>query len=327
MILNAEQIKNIAHGVAQVTVEDGKTCLYRFTEEQRELYRGYSSDFFSKSFASAGITLEFVTDSTRLGMKVEVKSGSSRKFFAHSIFVNGEKYATLGCEKTNCGVFGGEWTLPEGENKVKIYFPFSTASRIISFELDDGASLMPVEKSVKMLMFGDSITHGYDTWVPENSYAFRTVDAFDAECINKGIGGEIFFPALANTRDDIEPDFITVAYGTNDWSRNNKERFEKSCKEFYENLSKTYPNAKIFALTPIWRGRAGDSEVNNIGTLAEIGKYIAKVAEDLPNVTAIDGTDFVPHDAKYFAPDVLHPNDEGFAHYAKNLLAELKKHL
>jgi hypothetical protein len=101
MILNAEQIKSIAHGVAQVTVEDGKICLYRFTEEQRELYRGYSSDFFSKSFASAGITLELVTDSSRLVMKVEVKSGSSRKFFAHSIYVNGEKYATLGCEKTN----------------------------------------------------------------------------------------------------------------------------------------------------------------------------------------------------------------------------------
>jgi lysophospholipase L1-like esterase len=327
MILNAEQIKSIAHGVAQVTVEDGKICLYRFTEDQRELYRGYSSDFFSKSFASAGITLELVTDSSRLGMKVEVKSGSSRKFFAHSIYVNGEKYATLGCEKTNCGIFGGEWTLPAGENTVKIYFPFSTASRIISFELDDGATLTPVEKPVKMLMFGDSITHGYDCRSPENSYAFRVSDALGAEAINKGIGGEIFFPELAALRDDIEPDYITVAYGTNDWTRNNKEGFERKCKAFYETLSANYPKAKIFAITPIWRNRHGDPAVNSIGSLAYIGEYIKKVTAALPNVTVIDGTYLVPHNAKFFAPDILHPNDEGFEYYAKNLLTELKKHL
>lgn len=325
MILNAEQIKSVAHGVAQVKEEDGKICLYRFTEEQRELYRTYNDDFYSKSFASAGVTLEFTTNSRRLAMRVAVSSGSSRKYFFHSIFVNGAKYASFGCEKSNNGIFGGEWTLPEGENAVKIYFPFSTASRIISFELDDGATLTPVIKSKKMLMLGDSITHGYDTHSPENSYAFRVSDALGATAINKGIGGEIFFPALALTHDDIDPDYITVAYGTNDWSRNNKERFERDCKAFYENLSKNYPNAKIFAITPIWRKSYG--EVNTIGTLDAIGEHIEKVTAELPNVTVINGIDLVPHDAKYFAPDVLHPNDEGFEHYAKNLLAELKKHI
>ena len=325
MKLTTEQIKSITHGAAQVTEENGKTCLYRFTEEQRELYRGYSDDFFGKSFASAGVTIELITNSRRLAMKVEVSSGSSRKYFEHSIFVNGERYANLGCEKTNCGIFGGEWTLPEGENRVKIYFPFSTASRIISFELDDGASLKPTVRSKKMLMLGDSITHGYDTKRPENSYASKIADAFDAECINKGIGGEIFFPALALTRDEIEPDYITVAYGTNDWSRNNKERFEKNCKEFYENLSATYPSAQIFAITPIWRKSYG--EVNTIGTLDAIAEHIERVTAPLKNVTVINGINFVPHDPKYFAPDVLHPNDEGFAHYAENLLGELKKYI
>ena len=327
MNLTLEQIKSIAHGVAQVIEEDGKICLYRFTEEQRELYRGYSADFFAKSFASAGITLEFTTNSRRLAMKTQVSSGSSRTFFFHSIFVNGSRYASLGCEKSNNGIFGGEWALPEGENTVKIYFPFSTSSRLISFELDDGASLTPVKKSKKMLMFGDSITHGYDSWSPENSYAFRVSDALDAEAINKGIGGEIFFPDLALTHDDIEPDYITVAYGTNDWSRNNKERFEKNSKAFYENLAKNYPNAKIFAITPIWRHRPTDPVSNTIGTLGVIGKHIEKVTADIPNVTVIDGTFLVPHDEKYFAPDVLHPNDEGFEHYAKNLLIELKKYI
>ena len=325
MKLNLEQIKSIAHGAVQIIEEDGKICLYRFTEEQRELYRGYSDDFFGKSFASAGITLEFVTDSRRLAMKVEVSSGSSRKYFMHSIFVDGKRYASLGCERTNTGVFGGEWSLPEGEKTVKIYFPFSTASKLISFELDDGSSLIPVKKSKKMIMMGDSITHGYDTALPENSYAFRVSDALDASAVNKGIGGEIFFPALALARDDIDPDYITVAYGTNDWSRNNKERFEKNSKSFYENLSAMYPNAKIFAITPIWRKNYG--EVNTIGTLDAIGEHIERVTASLPNVTVIKGIDFIPHDSKYFAPDVLHPNDEGFAHYAENLLAELKKYI
>ena len=325
MRLTTEQIASIAKGVVRVYEEDGKAVLCRFTKEQEELYKARSEDFYKKSFATAGVTLEFLTDSRELTLGVTIGYGSSRVFFDHSIFVNGKKYASLSSNCAAGGSFSGTWTLPEGEKKIKIYFPWSVSSKITELSLTDGATLTPVKNQKKMIMFGDSITHGYDASSPEKSYASRVADALDAEAINKGIGAEVFYAPMADIKDPIEPDYITVAYGTNDWSKNKKESFEKHCRGFYENLSKNYPNAKIFALTPIWRHDYG--HVNTIGTLDDIEAYINKVANDLPNVIAIRGIEFVPADPTCFSPDVVHPNDLGFEHYANNLLEEIKKYI
>lgn len=327
MKLTLEQISSITRGTVRITEEDGKVCLYRFTKEQEELYKVKNTDFYNKTFATAGIVFEFITDSRTLSMEVEVATGSSRRFFEHSIFVNDEKYTSLGCKSANTGCFGGSWSLPDGENKIKIYFPWSVASRIIDLYLDDGALLIPIKKEKKMIMFGDSITHGYDASAPERSYASRIADALDAEAINKGIGGEIFFPELAAAKDPIDPDYVTVAYGTNDWTTNQKETFENNCKLFYENLSRNYPNAKIFAITPIWRKHYSRGDVNDIGTLDDVEAYIRKVADQLTGVTVIGGIDLVPHDPKNFSPDVIHPNDQGFDHYANNLFEEIEKYI
>ncbi len=326
MKLTLEQIRDITRGAVRVEERDGRICLFRFTAEQEELYKVTNADFYSKSFATAGIVMEFDTDSRQLSLSVEVSSASSRKYFEHSIFVDGKKYSTLGCQATNCGSFSGSWTLPMGEKRIKIYFPWSACSRILAMELDDGASLMPVKKDKVMIMFGDSITHGYDASHPENSYASRLSDALGTYTINKGIGAERFFTSLAELCDPIEPDYITVAYGTNDWSANDREAFEKNCKGFYEALSKNYPNARIFALSPIWR-RAYPDGRNSMGTLDSIPEYIEAVVSSLPNVVFINGIRFIPWEEKYYSPDVLHPNDAGFEHYFDSLYGEIKKYI
>ena len=69
----------------------------------------------------------------------------------------------------------------------------------------------------RILCFGDSISQGYDALYPSNQYTPQLAKLLDAEEYNKAIGGEIFRPELALARDDFEPEYITVAYGTNDW--------------------------------------------------------------------------------------------------------------
>ena len=39
----------------------------------------------------------------------------------------------------------------------------------------------------------------------------------------------------------------------------------------------------------------------------------------------VEGLSFVPTRAEYFGDKVLHPNDEGFAHYAHHLTKALKE--
>ena len=321
MKLTVEQIRALTKGADRVFEENGGVCFRRFTEEQEELYSQVSKDFYGKTFATAGVRLEFVTDSRFLSMTYSASSSSSRKHFNCDIAVNGRTVYSLGdhldSAPNGMPTVSGGCELGEGEKKVVVYFPWSASLKLISFELDDGASVTPVEHSLKMIMFGDSITHGYDAANPSLSYASLVTDMLDAESINKGIGGEVFRPELARLKDSIEPQIITVAYGTNDWSTQKKETFEDNCREFYTQLSRNYPNARIYAMTPIWRGDYRRSRP--VGDFEYVKEFISQVADELPNVEVIDCSDFVPHDARLFSYDILHPNFLGFRYFAEAL--------
>ena len=317
MKLGLEQIRKIAVGVAYVDEIDGKIQLHRFTKDQEEAYKPRSDDFYTKCFATAGIRLEFVTDSSSLSLVTEVLSASSRKFFSHAVYVNGEFIGELAGEG-NFGMFSESFSLGEGEKTVTVYFPWSACSKIIELGIDDGATLEPVQKSLRMIQFGDSITHGYDAKAPAASYASLVADALDAYAINKGIGGEVFFPELATLPDGIAPDIITVAYGTNDWSHGDLEEFEKNSLAFYENISSRYPQAKIFALAPIWR--SSYNKEDRMCDFSHISEHFKEIAKNIPNIHVIDCFDFVPHAPTCFSPDCLHPNDEGFSYYAEGVL-------
>ena len=326
MKLSLEQIKKIAVGTAYVDEADGRIVLHRFTKEQEEAYKGWDDDFYNKTFATAGVRLEFFTDSTSMFIKVKTRPGSSRRFFTHDIFVNEKMIGQLGASYDESAVIdsiyvSGKFALGEGKKQVCVYFPWSFASEIAEISLDDASSLEPVTKKYRMIMFGDSITHGYDAYSTSNSYSNKLADFINANAVNKGIGAERFRPELAALKDYFDPDIITVAYGTNDWGCNDQKAFEEMSKGFYENLSKNYPNAKIFAITPIWRDDIDDSRDFKF---RYVNEYLHKIADSLENVTAIDGYDLVPEDTSLFADLYLHPNDAGFAYYAARLYDKIK---
>lgn len=318
--LSFEQIESLTHGVARVEEGDGKISFFRFTKEQQELYKTVSEDFYIKSFATVGVSLEFITDSENLLLSVSVAKGSSRTFFTHSIFVDGKRIGELsGNISAGENVpFEEKFQLGVGMKKVRIQFPWSVASRLVALELDENATVIPTKKKCNVLMFGDSITQGYDAMLPENAYSIRIADLLDAEVRNKGIGGEQFFAKLTLEKEDFTPDLVTVAYGTNDWRHSTKERFERECKGFFVNLRNSYPNAKIIAITPIWRADM-DNKQEFGKPFNFIGEYIKKVSETVSDMTVIDGIDLVPHNLKYYQTDGLHPIDSGFEHYTNNL--------
>lgn len=328
MNVGFDKIKELLHGAVYTEEVDGLLGIHRFTKEQEEAYKPYNYDFYKKTFGTAGVRLSFDTNSTSLSLAADMRSASSRRLFSFDVYVNGALIKTArGNVEEEPTFFSFDAELGEGKKRVDIYFPWSVSARLRSFSVDDGAELTGVSSPHKMICFGDSITHGYDAINTSFSYASRLADALCADAVNKGIGGEIFFPTLAKLKDGIEPDYITVAYGTNDWRvRNSEEEFMADCKGFYDALSANYPNAKIFAITPIFRGSFRD-EGKGFTNFFRIGEIISEVVAELDNVTVIDGFDLVPHDPCCFISDILHPNDEGFRHYANNLYAEIKRYL
>lgn len=325
MKLTLDQIKAAARGVAYITEEEGLVRLHRFTQAQEELYQGVSEENYHRTFATAGVVLEFDTDSESLSLDVRCSKGSSRRWFSHSILVDGKSVGTLGGKHPDGGYadLNGSWLLGPGMKRVKVLFPWSACSQVRALTLDDEAAFEPVRKEGTVLIYGDSITHGYDATVPERSYASQLADYLDADCINKAIGGEVFRPGLAELADDAEPNLITVAYGTNDWRRKTPEQLEGNARAFFANLRANYPHTPIIILAPVWRKAWLES--SPFGDFRGVAELLKTIAGELGNALFIDCFGFIPQDVALYSPDGTHPNDHGFRFYAEGLITTLKE--
>jgi len=334
MKLSCKQIESICLGAVRIEETANGICFHRFTEEQEKLYEKVSADFYKKVLTCAGVKLSFETDSQSLFLKVNVSAAPGRKYFSFDVFVDGKiagyldnfSQETLPLDYTKMQLPQGEFakcfSLGEGTKQVSVFLPWSVAVTINELSVDDGAFIKPIRPKKKMLFFGDSITHGYDALRPSRCYTSRLAGAFGAEEINKGIANEQFFPPLAKTREPFVPEYICVAYGTNDWSRSTEDDFLERCYAFYQALSMNYPNAKIFALTPIWR--KDYNEPREFGEFSRVHYDIQNVVKNFHNITCIDGFDFVPHDESCYADLRLHPNMKGLDYYYENLCEKLK---
>ena len=333
MKLNLEKIREITVGAARVEEKDGEIYFYRYTKEQDERYRIRNPELRRRSLCTSGIKLQFNTDSEKLFLKIKTEQVLSRSYFSVDVFVNGEildyldnfgdsvidgNYIAL---KLPQGEFSKNFKLGKGEKRVCVQLPWSVICSLSEICLDDGSFVSGIRKEKKLIAFGDSITQGFDAFRSSERYISRLADALGADEYNKAIGGDIFFPDLAALCDDFAPDYVVVAYGTNDWNSISESEFKHNCHLFYENLARNYPKARIFALTPIWRADYQDQKP--FGDFKNVSADIKEAVKSLSNVKVIDGFDLVPHDRRYFSDKYLHPNSEGFEQYFKNLCAAI----
>jgi hypothetical protein len=336
MKLTYQQIASAVSGAVRAWEGEDGFHACRFTREQTDAYLIRREDFHRKALSASGIVIRFRTDSPSLKLSVTVRSGSSRKYFGVDLLVDGRyvdslknfEDPTFGAHyvgmEASLGDFFKEFDLGPGEKNVALYLPWSVECVITALELADGAAFAPVKREKKLLAFGDSITQGYDALMPHRKYITRLADYLGMEEINKAIGGEIFWPELALMAHDFQPDMITVAYGTNDWTNRPYAEFRAASRAFYENLRKTYPNAPIFALTPVWR-KDSVNQSRDYESIHQAEELIRQAVEDLPNITVIRGWEMIPQEEKLYADLNLHPNDEGFNHYFNNLVKHFQR--
>lgn len=335
MELTFEQIKAITTGAVSVEQESDGIHFCRFTPEQIPLRQPRVRMFAEKMTSSAGIRLSFRTDSPTLYLRTTVIPGSACKFFSFDLLVNGvytdslENFSHLEIpENTNdliceLGTYEKTFALGSGTKEISLYFPWSVTPILEELSVEDGSSVISNIPSKKLLVYGDSISHGYNTFYSSKHYVSQLARALDAQVFNKGIGGTTSFPEMALAREPFEPDYIVVAYGSNDWDRHDADFFTQQYRAMLQTIADNYPQAQVFAITPIWRGDEGRRE-RKMGPLFAVDQHIRTIAADFPNVTVITGMDLVPHDQRYYADVELHPNDSGFAHFFNNLWPKIE---
>ena len=338
MKLTSEKIFEISKGAVWVDENDGMTELHRFTKEQEEIYIKMKPIAAPKRFWPAGIRLVFKTDSSSLFIKAVMSEATLRRFFSFDVFVDGKPIGYLdnftGREiptdytltEFPDGEFEKKFDLGGGVKTVTVHLPWSMRVQIAEISVDDGAFVEAVPgNGKKILFYGDSITQGYDAMRPSNRYAGKVADMLGYEEFNKGRGGEIYFPELAEYKDDFVPECIVVAYGTNDWGKVASDDFEDRCRRLYAAFEKNYPDTKVFAVTPLWRKDMNEDRV--FGRFESVAEMMASAVKDFKNVILIDGFDFIPKEEQYYSDLRLHPNDKGFVYHANALYNEIAKYL
>ncbi len=327
MTLTLENIKDIARGCARVEQNDGAFMLMRFTQSQAQAYLDIDNrDFYNKTFATAGVRLAFNTDSRRFGFDYKFYYGSSRKFGHFDVYIDGRMKYHFGSEGPENMSGRAEISLPEGDKLVEIYFPWSYRTDISNVTIDNGARVEGVRRPKTMICFGDSVTHCYDAIHPSLSYPALLGSLLDADEINKGIGGDIFFPALLDEAECDDPDYITVAYGSNDWCKSTPEEFEANCRGFLSRIAKLYPTSNIFILAPIWHSKFDTASKLGL-TGSEQNAWMREICRDYPTLHYVDGSLLTPNRQEFFTDTAGHPTETCFAVYAAKLYAEIQKAL
>ena len=322
MKLNLEQIQALTLGAAETVIQEGGIQFYRMPETTARQIWQRNHDFGMKALATAGIRMDFSTDSEFFAFSYDcAKAASSRSWYYFTLLIDGKPFAEIGEEKAErfCGEY--QTRLPKGNKRITLFFPNLFRARICGVELSDGAGFERIAVKKRFVFYGDSITQGYDAKSAAKGYVNRIAYAADAEIFNFGIGGAVFDKDMLDTSNDYNADGVFVAYGTNDWGyRESLHELSKYCEEVFAMLSSLFANKPVFVLLPIWR--VNYQEIKQTGALKEVRACIAQIAKRYENFRVIDLEGDIPQDEAFFS-DGLHPNDEGFAYFAQGVLKKI----
>ena len=320
------------HGVLSCSVnENGLVELNRFTEAQKQRYRETGDQknipFIDRANASSGVTLEMDTDSSFIAF-TPVMTPGCRPFAAFDCWVDGVLHGHWYHEDiTQVPV---SFELPEGMHRVQLFFPWTAIVKLAEVVVDEGAVVQPVRKAGRFLVFGDSITQGYITVHPSCGYVNLLGLDLDKESVNQAVGGYWFdADTLDASLTGYDPDFILVAYGTNDYSlMTSPESFTENCRAFTGRLTELFPGKKILGILPIYRNDLKHIARSRMWDFKpEDGiRTIREIYAGYPDITVLEDN-FFPRHADFLAPDFLHPNDLGNMFYAGAVIRAVREML
>lgn len=330
------EIKQITLGALRVYEKDGYVCFSRFTEKQEKDLWDYGCG--TKIYGTSNIRLEFWTKGGELSFDYEITPGTVREYYSIDLKVDG--VYRYGINKdTNEDKATFTYSVPSFDQmqRVTVYFPATACLKLKNLSLP--ADFKPHNRTLKILTLGDSLVQGYHPNHFSNTFMNIVADELYANMVNQAVGGDCFRRENVYIADGFDPDFITVAYGINDWASYRLGNGEEA-HAYLEALTSLYPDKRIFLTLPcdnkyieeniknedIIKQDTGENK-NRVSTLKEVRQILAKVAADFPNVTCINAKDFVPcYEDCYFA-DKVHFTDLGNVFYAIGYTKEIKKYI
>lgn len=320
MLLTLDEIEKITFGANRI-VKDDYFSFHRMSLTEQSVY-AQNDDLFRKTYATSGIRLDFETDACSIAFSYKMTRASSRKSTFFDVYINGVFVESIGEINAGENIKGQYYRqLANGKKRIIVYFSNLYNLQLKEVCLGEATFIKPYNYDISILAYGDSITQGYDAIFPSCSYINQLALKLNAYVYNKAIGGDIFRPQLIE-KNNIIPDIVTVAYGTNDWSHCTREEFAENLVNFLNKLVLNYSDSKIFVITPIWRK---DFEKQTAyGDFSDLIQTIVNECEKYNSITLVKGEELLPHTDLLFSDGYLHPNDLGMRIYADSLYKKMK---
>ena len=335
MKLELAQMKAITKGVMEVTEENGAFVFHRLNAAQKSIYKPNTGGW-RRSQALASVHLDFETDATMLSFTaVNGWNSTAVRYFYFDLWVDdnllyhdGFTYNENadGTTMMRFAPWHTELALPAGNKRVRLYMPAICHVELEDVVLENATYLKPLENKYSWLAFGDSITEAHSSVLSSMQYTEQVARAIDAQVFNQGIGGEMYKACKIVPGSYPKVDFITVAYGTNDYKHSpSVEVFRQEVSGFYEALSREFGSTPVLVLLPLWRSHESKGDTFALGTMPEVRQIIRSIAQQYPANICVDCGGFIPPVYDFFSDKGLHPNALGHTFYAKGLLPEVQK--
>jgi lysophospholipase L1-like esterase len=187
-----------------------------------------------------------------------------------------------------------------------------------------GGEIAPAPRLPRWLCYGDSIAEGWCASEPAGSWPHVLARERGLDVVNLGYAGAARGElATAEEIAVLPADLVTVAYGTNCWTRtpHGVELFAEGLRAFLAIVRAGHPRTPIVAQSPILRPDA-EATPNRLGaTLADLRAAFEAVVRERQDagdarLVLVPGLPLV---AAERLPDGIHPDDEGHAELARAL--------
>ncbi|MGW5863642.1 GDSL-type esterase/lipase family protein [Streptomyces sp. NPDC055239] len=209
--------------------------------------------------------------------------------------------------------------LPYPEGEFTLHLPEALRPALHGVRPVDG-TLTPAARRPRWLVYGDSITEGWSVSRPHLAWPALAGRALGVESVNLGYAGAARGElASAEQLASLEADLLTVAFGTNCWSRtpHSAGLLYETTRAFLDLLRRGHPDAPLLVVSPVVRPDA-ETTPNALGaTLGDLRSAVERAAVDA-------GAGLLPGSGLLHAGhlvDGVHPGDEGHELLAKAVVS------
>ncbi len=339
--------------VTEIEETETGVKLYRFPKSVCESIRiplydnqgkevGYNTDYRQQAKWGSGIEIRFVTDATRVTVKL--KSEIPQLVYAYNgdfsnNAINNSYYHYAACLKGNetteftlvthprlVGV--GERSNYRFDKQVwRIYLGNLTNFELVSVEAD--GTLQPPAPSqvpaIKMLAYGSSITQGYGTPFAPLNYINTAGYMLGIDVLNKGIGGGCFCDReMLDYLVQEQFDYGYFELGTN-LATQPDALIEERLGHFIDTMCAMKPHTPLFFMTPI-KGVCDVSATTESMNYECTRRIIKEHASKFSNALLLDGHALLHRDC-YLSADILHPSEFGHVMMGMQLHDMLKEYI